>query len=180
MEASAWVRRFAGQVRTGGVVLDLACGGGRHTRLFARLGHPVVAVDRDVSRLDLSAGDAEEAARVEIVELDLEHGQAWPVGDRRFAGIVVTHYLHRPLLPALVAALADDGVLIYETFAAGHEKFGSPRRPEFLLQRGELLTLAHGLHVLAFEEGIVDGAKPAVVQRLCAVRDVAPRVLPER
>ena len=57
---------------------------------------------------------------------------------RRFAAVVVTNYLHRPLLPALVACVASSGLLIYETFAAGNERFGRPSNPDFLLRPGEL------------------------------------------
>ncbi len=55
--------------------------------------------------------------------------------------MVVTNYLHRPLFPMLLDALASGGVLLYETFMAGNERFGRPSRPEFLLKDGELLDL---------------------------------------
>ena len=51
VEPSPWVVRFADSVRRGAAVLDIACGGGRHCRLFLDLGHPVTALDRDLSRL---------------------------------------------------------------------------------------------------------------------------------
>ena len=134
---SPWVERFAGLVPAGGRVLDLACGSGRHTRFFLDLGHPVVAVDRDVGGLVDLTGHPD----LETLEVDLETGAPWPLGDRRFAGIVVTNYLHRPLFPDLLAALSPGGVLIYETFAVGHELFSRPRNPDFLLKPGELLDL---------------------------------------
>ena len=163
--ASPWVTRFAPLV-PGGEVLDLACGGGRHARHFAALGHPVLALDRDARALALAAG-----AGIITVEADLElAGAAWPFATKRFAGIVVTNYLHRPLLAQLAASLRPDGMLIYETFSIGNEAFGKPSNPDFLLGRGELLGFAHqaGLRVLAFEDGHVDGLKPAMLQRLCA------------
>jgi hypothetical protein len=58
--------------------------------------------------------------------------------------VVVTHYLWRPLLPAIMAAVAPGGVLIYETFAAGNETVGKPSRPDFLLRPGELLDACAG------------------------------------
>lgn len=80
------------------------------------------------------------------------------------------HYLHRALFPHLLAALADDGVVLYETFAAGNAAFGRPANPNFLLAPGELLDLARGrLTVIAFEQGLVSGARPSVLQRLAAV-----------
>ena len=185
-EPSPWVMRFASLVPPGGEVLDLAAGSGRHSRLFLELGHPVVAVDRNLSALRGSAlaGPADPAecprpdtagapsarARLELVEADLEDGSPWPLGDRRFAGIVVTNYLWRPLLPRLLATLAPGGALLYETFAQGNERFGSPRNPDFLLRDGELLERVRGrLRVVAYEQVVVGPPRPAVVQRIAAV-----------
>jgi SAM-dependent methyltransferase len=164
-EPSPWVKRFAVLVASGGNVLDVACGGGRHARHFAVRGHPVEAVDRDAQALAGLAGAPNIVTRC----ADLEGGP-WPYAGRRFAGIVVTNYLHRPLLPLLAAALEPGGALIYETFMLGNEKFGRPSNPDFLLKPGELLEFCRGrLYVVAFEQGEVSEPKPAVVQRLCAV-----------
>jgi SAM-dependent methyltransferase len=162
---SPWVARFAGLIPAG-EVLDLACGSGRHARLLAGLGHPVLALDRDPQALAATAGPG-----IVTVEADLEADDAaWPFPAPRFAGIVVTNYLHRPLIPSLVQSLLPHGVLIYETFAHGNAAFGKPSNPAFLLAEGELLEHArrHGLRVLAFEDGQVATPKPAMVQRLCA------------
>lgn len=164
---SDWVVRFTPLLRAGGPVLDLACGGGRHTRLFLERGHPVTAVDRDTA--------ATRAPGAEVVTADLE-GCTWPLPGRLFAGVVVTNYLWRPLFPALLAALEPKGMLIYETFAKGNEAFGRPRNPDHLLDRGELLRVTAGLTVVAYEDGIRDGR--AVVQRVCAVRGEGPFTLP--
>ena len=165
---SAWVARFAGLVPTGGPLLDLACGGGRHASLFLERGHPVTALDRDLSGL----GDLIGRPGLEAIEADLEAGRGFPLAGRRFAGVVVTNYLHRPLLPALVAAVAPGGCLIYETFARGNERFGKPSNPDFLLAPGELLEAVRGqLRVLAYEDIIVETPRPAAVQRLCARND---------
>lgn len=167
-DPSDWVLRFAPLIRRGGVVLDVACGGGRHLRALRGLGHPVVGVDRDLS----GVGDLRGEARVELIEADLETGGRFPLAERSFAGIVVTRYLHRPLFPDLVAALdARGGVLIYETFMVGHERLGRPRNPDFLLRPGELLDrLRPPLEVVAYEAGPVEGGTPAIVQRICARR----------
>jgi SAM-dependent methyltransferase len=165
LDASPWVDRFAAAVPAG-EVLDLACGSGRHARLLASMGHPVLAVDRDPQALAAASGPG-----ITTLELDLEaEGARWPFEPGRFAGIVVTNYLHRPLFTDLVKSLAPNGVLIYETFALGNEAFGKPSNPAFLLRPGELLELAAqgGLNVLAFEDGVVTRPKPARVQRLCA------------
>ena len=100
---------------------------------------------------------------------DLESAP-WPYAGRTFAGIIVTNYLHRPLFPQLLAALAPGGVLIYETFAAGNERYGRPANPDFLLRPGELLEVVRGrLTVVAYEDLLVSVPKPARVQRICAV-----------
>jgi SAM-dependent methyltransferase len=172
-EPSAWVRRFAALIPPGGRVLDLAAGGGRHSNFLRALGHRVVAADRDTSRLGALAGDG-----CAIVTIDLEDGQPWALGND-FNGIVVTNYLHRPLFRSLVAALAPGGILIYETFAAGNECFGKPSNPDFLLRPGELLAaFGTALTIIAFEEGIVEAPKPAVVQRIAAVKAPGPSPLP--
>lgn len=165
---SSWVRRFAGRVPKGAPVLDLACGGGRHGRLFLARGHPVLALDRDVTGL----ADLRGTAALEVVEADLEDGRPFPLAGRRFGGVVVANYLYRPLLPALVAAVAPGGVLIYETFALGNECFGRPSNPDFLLRPGELLEAVRGtLRVIAYEDRVVQRPRPAAVQRICALRD---------
>ena len=161
---SAWVCRWAELVPAGGRVLDVATGDGRHARHFAARGHPVDAVDRDAAALAELAG----VPGINALRADLESGP-WPYAGQTFAGIVVTNYLHRPLFPHLLAALAPGGVLIYETFAAGHEKYGRPANPDFLLQPGELLEVVRGrLRVIAYEDLFVTEPRPARVQRLCA------------
>ena len=164
-EPSPWVRRFAPLIPARGRVLDLACGGGRHARYLAGLGHAVEAVDRDERALAGLAGVELVTTRV----ADLENA-AWPYAGHRYAGIVVTNYLHRPLFAHLLAALGDPAVLIYETFALGNEKFGKPSNPDFLLRPGELLDLARErLRVVAYEDIFVSEPKPAMMQRICAV-----------
>jgi SAM-dependent methyltransferase len=159
------VVRWADRVAAGGRVLDVACGKGRHARYFSKRGHLVEAVDRDPAALASLGGIAGIHTRC----ADLENGP-WPYPDERFAGIVVANYLHRPLFPCLLASLAPDGVLIYETFAAGNERYGRPSNPAFLLNPGELLDILHGrLRVVAYEDLAVADPRPAVVQRICAV-----------
>jgi SAM-dependent methyltransferase len=167
---SAWVVRFSPLVARGARVLDVACGQGRHSRWFAARGCRVAAVDRDAAALDRLAA----VAGVTTVSADLEAGP-WPFEGEKFDAIVVTHYLHRPLFPNLLRALADNGVMLYETFARGNEAYGKPSNPDFLLEDGELLSIVGGsLSVVAFEQGRVDLGRPAVVQRLAAVGRGSP------
>jgi SAM-dependent methyltransferase len=164
---SAWVRRFAGLIPAGGTVLDLAAGGGRHTRFLLGLGHRVTAVDRDIS----AVADLTDHPAAAILAAELEDGRPWPLGGQRFAGVVVTNYLHRPRLPDIVASVAPGGCLIYETFAVGNERFGKPSNPDFLLRPGELLEVVRGcMTVVAYENLEVVEPKPAIVQRIVAVR----------
>jgi SAM-dependent methyltransferase len=164
---SPWVCRFAPLIPRGGEVLDLACGGGRHARYLLGLGHPVTLVDRAIGPVQDLAGDP----GAEVIEADLEIGNPLPFPGRRFAAIVVVNYLYRSLMPGLIDHLDEGGVLIYETFARGNERFNRPRNPDHLLKSGELLEIVRGrLSVVAYEHGIVDeGVLPGVKQRICAV-----------
>jgi SAM-dependent methyltransferase len=150
-------------IRRGGRVLDLAAGGGRHTRLLLDSGFAVCAVDRDISALSPLAGTG-----CEVRQIDLETSAPWPLGTG-YDGIIVTNYLHRPLLPAIAQALAAGGVVIYETFARGNERFGRPHNPDFLLHPGELLDAFAMLTVVAFEQGEISVPRSAVIQRIAAV-----------
>lgn len=163
LHASAWIARFAPLVPAG-PVLDLAAGRGRHSLLMRDLGHEVVAVDRDPSALAARA-----LPGIAAVAEDLETGTTPACLARRYAGIVVANYLHRPILPAIVAAVAPGGWLLYETFAAGNERFGRPRNPDFLLRPGELLEAVRGvLRVVAYEDVEITQPGPAMVQRIAA------------
>ena len=146
-------------------MLDLACGGGRHTRYLRERGLRVTAIDIDTSDL----ADLVDDPQVEIVEMDLERPGAEPLVGRRFDAVVVTDYLFRPLLVPLVDSLKPGGIFLYETFAAGNERFGRPRNPDYLLRRGDLLALAAGrLTVFAYEHRAIPPPNPKIVQHLCA------------
>ncbi len=156
--------QWAGLIAPQADVLDVAAGGGRHSRFLADRGHKVTALDRDTSALALLPD-------IKIVEADLEDGSPWPLPGRTFGAVVVTNYLHRPLFPELLAALAPGGVLLYETFMEGNERFGRPSNPSFLLKDGELLDLVRGrLSVTAYEARLVSQPKMAMVQRIAARR----------
>jgi SAM-dependent methyltransferase len=167
---SPWVVRWGHLVAPGGRVLDLACGHGRHLRWFAQRGHAVTGVDRSAEALAAAAGVGE------LVTADIENGP-WPFAGRTFDAVVVTNYLWRPLLPAILDCVAPGGVLIHETFAAGNETVGKPARPDFLLAPGELLQACGGLRIVAYEDGFLD-APPRYVQRVAAVRQLAGRSAP--
>jgi len=162
-----WIVQWADLVAPDAVVLDLAAGRGRHALLFAERGNQVVAVDRDISRLPTHANIA-------LLIADLEDGSPWPLTGRRFGAAVVTNYLHRPLMPALLDAIEPGGVLLYQTFMEGNERFGKPSRPDHLLKDGELLELVRGnFSVMAYEARLISepvSSHMAMVQRIAARR----------
>lgn len=169
---SPWVQRWSALVASGASVLDVACGSGRHLRWFAQRGCRVTGVDRDAAAIEPLRPIGE------LLVADIENGP-WPLAGRTFDAVVVTNYLWRPLLPTLVASVAPGGALLYETFAAGNQTVGKPSRPDFLLRPGELLRVAEGLRIVAYEDGFL-GEPDRYVQRLAAVREapsspVAPR-----
>ncbi len=160
---SSWVRRWTHLIPDGGTVLDVACGHGRHLRWLAEQGHRVTGVDRSPEAI------AAVAPLGRAVLADIENGP-WPLTGETFDAVVVTNYLWRPLLSLIVASVAPGGVLLYETFASGHETVGRPARPDFLLQPGELLQACSGLRVVAYEDGFCS-APERFVQRMAAVRE---------
>jgi SAM-dependent methyltransferase len=178
-QPSAWVKRWSHLIKPRGHVLDLACGFGRHAYWLHGLNHALTLVDRSQEAVDSVAIPAQSC---EKVVADIENG-AWPFAGRQFDAVVVTNYLWRPLMQALLASLAPGGVLIYETFAQGNETVGKPSRQDFLLRPGELLQTCQQLRVVAFEDGFVEaaaGASPRFVQRIAAVREAAVNTAPVR
>ncbi|HLS69201.1 MAG TPA: class I SAM-dependent methyltransferase [Kiloniellales bacterium] len=165
---SAWITRFLPLLPAGSRILDLACGSGRHLRLLHALGYRLTGVDRDLTALE----DLQGKESIELLQADLEDDSPFPLTGRQFEGVIVTNYLHRPLLPGLMALVAPGGLLLYETFAVGNERFGRPSNPDFLLQPGELLAAVAGqLQVVAYEHGEVTVPRPGVVQRIAARRE---------
>jgi hypothetical protein len=131
-------------------------------RWLAAQGFVVTGIDRDAAAL------ATLRAQGRVMVADIE-AAAWPLAGEQFAAVVVTNYLWRPLWPSLRSSLAAGGVLIYETFAVGNEAFGKPSNPDFLLRPGELLEACSGLHIVAYEDGVLD-TPPRRVQRIAAVK----------
>ncbi|MGE0142982.1 MAG: class I SAM-dependent methyltransferase [Planctomycetota bacterium] len=175
LEVSHWLRRWSAIVPRRGNALDVAAGGGRHSHWLAGFGLRVTAIDKDPAAMGALGGQA--GIFPEIADLE---GSDWPLRGRSFDVVVVTNYLWRPHLPSLIANVAHGGVLLYETFRRGQERFGRPSNPAFLLEPGELLAaVIPQLTVIAFEDGVVrephadadrGSARPRAVQRIAAVR----------
>jgi SAM-dependent methyltransferase len=166
---SSWVVEHSALFAPRGEVLDVAAGSGRHTRWLLAQGRRICAIDRDVSALADLAGQPD----VEILECDLENGAGWPLGPRRFDGVVVTNYLHRPILPAIIASIRPGGALIYETFAVGNERFGRPSNPDFLLRPNELIEAVRAtMRILAYQDIELGAPRAAMVQRIAALRSL--------
>lgn len=172
-DPSPWVVRFLEPLEAGAHVLDLACGGGRHLRWALAQGHQVTGLDRDLSGVK----DLEGAANVRLIEADLEASAPFPLGAETFEAVIVANYLWRPVLPAIAACVGPKGLLVYDTFARGNERYGKPRNPDFLLAPNELLEAfsAH-LVVIAFEHGLVREPRMKLVQRLAACGRAHPWV----
>jgi SAM-dependent methyltransferase len=164
-EPSRWVQRYLAGIKQAGSILDVACGAGRHMRLALEQGYSVTGIDRDLSQVE----DLASRADVGLIEADLEAGRAFPLKDMRYDGVIVTNYLWRPALSEIIGCVSDDGVLIYETYAAGHERHGKPRNPDFLLGANELIDVAlPRLTIVAYEHGMHGAEHPKIVQRIAA------------
>lgn len=149
-------------------VLDLACGAGRHVRMLLVHGHRVLAVDRDIDGLADLSGES----RLKTLRWDLEDGRPWPFAGERFKGVLVTNYLHRPTLGRTLGLVAPRGLLIYETFGVGNERYGRPSNPDFLARPGEIAALARraGFSIAADSHRTVTSPRPAVIHRVLARR----------
>jgi SAM-dependent methyltransferase len=159
-----WLLESADLLRPGARALDVACGTGRHALMLAAAGLVVRAIDRDPERIGrLRASAARRGLDgIESAVLDLE-AEGVALGEAAYDLIVVVNYLHRPLFPALLRALAAGGLLLYETFTVGQALRGKPTNPDFLLKPGELRRLVGPLAVVREREGEFEGRLVASV-----------------
>lgn len=175
LEPSEWICRWSHMVAQRGTVLDVACGHGRHMQWFQNHGYSAFGVDQSNEAV-LSAQQWGTVAQA-----DIEQGP-WPwvvsspdgLRPQQFDAVVVCNYLWRPLLPTLLKCVKTGGLLLYETFSAGHETVGRPRNPDFLLRPGELLNTCLDFRIIAYED-LHLSTPERYVQRIVARRmqDVA-------
>ena len=160
---SSWLVQHAGLLPREGRALDVASGRGRHALWLAARGLTTLAVDRDADAIrELNQAAREHGLPLRAEVRDLEDGGS-PFRGSTYDVIVVVHYLHRPLFPVLIDAVAPGGLLVYETFTRAQAARGKPTNPDFLLKAGELLELVRPLEVLASREGDFDGRMIASV-----------------
>ena len=166
---SDWVKQHIRIIPPKGTVLDLACGAGRHTRLLIETGRRVIALDYNIRQLEYLSGEDS----LTIIRHNLEVKNSWPFNPLTFDGIIVTNYLYRPLYSCIIDALAVNGVLIYQTFAVGNEKYGRPRNPKYLLKEDELLEVfGKKLNVVDYSHGYIKKPSPAVIQSICCKKTI--------
>ena len=167
MVISNWVSENYKFIKKKGLVLDLACGSGRHGRLLLEKGFDVVFLDRDTSQLDW----APEPFRSQVIKHDLEAGTSWGFSSCSFDAVVVTNYLYRPIFPDLLSIIDEGGVLIYETFSKGNEIYGKPTNPNYLLEPEELIDLVRpSMRLISFKEGYSNEGKESITQKIVAVK----------
>jgi len=144
-------------------ILDLACGNGRNGLVLSNLGHAVIFADRDGEKLAALEQDRRfDPSLNKCWLIDLELPACDPLAGRRYDAVLVFNYLHRPLMPAIKAAVKPGGLLIYETFTEANKAFGRPNNPDFLLKPGELKSLCAGWEILQSFEGLLEEPARAV------------------
>lgn len=126
--------------------LDIACGTGRNTHYLAELGYEVDAVDIS----DYALTQINRTNKIHPIESDLTNYSIIP---NSYDLIININYLERKLFSSMIAGLANDGILIFETFITAHEEgYHNPSNPEFLLRSNELPTEFSALKILFYEE----------------------------
>ena len=155
---SPWLLQNADLLVRGGRVLDVACGRGRHTLLMASAGFDVHAIDRNPEAIVFVTDTADRLGvklQADVIDLETEPPPALP--SAAYDAVLVFNYLHRPLMPAIRAAVKPRGLIFYETFTKRQAERGHPRNPAFLLDDGELARLLAPFTILRSREEEIDG-----------------------
>ncbi len=150
-----------------GPVLDLACGKGENGLFLAGLNLPVILADQSPEALEVARRSAEDRRlEVQFWEVDLETGGN-PLQEEYYRGILVFHYLYRPLIPYLRRGIRKGGILIYETFTSEQPKYGHPHNPDYLLEPGELADWFQDWRIIHCFEGLFEDPRRAMAQIVC-------------
>lgn len=158
--------------KSGGPILDLACGEGHNGIFLATKGLSVLCCD--ISKEPLARAKklaSAHQADVEFWQVDLEGPEGNPFREEIFGGILVFRYLHRPLIPCIKKALVKGGLLFYETFTIEQPRYGKPHNPDFLLKRGELCKWFEDWEIFHHFEGTAVNPKRAIAQIVCKKPD---------
>ena len=137
-----------------GCALDLACGLGGNSILLAQQGLKVDAWD--IADVSITALQALASMKNLLVQAEVQDVESNPPIPDTYDVIVVSYFLDRDIIPALIQALKPGGLIYYQTFIRQRVSDRGPRREAFRLDDQELLTLFSGLQVLFYrEEGCV-------------------------
>ncbi len=165
---SRWVMEILNDFHHYSTLIDVACGKGRHVKKLMRR-FKVTAVDYDVEALK----EFKKLKNVEVINQDLEDESDWVFLNRKFDIVLITNYLFRKKTKDLFKLVNDNGLIVYETFGVGNEKFGKPKNPNYLLKEKELLNfMPKSFRVLNYFHGQVKFPKPSIIQRLAAIKVV--------
>jgi tellurite methyltransferase len=152
LEPSAWLLSLDAALPRRGRALDVAGGTGRHAVWLARRGLDVTLIDISDHGLAMAAGAARDAGvSIHAIEMDLENA---PLPAGPWDLVVIVHYLQRSLFPAIAAALAPGGLLLFcHQTRRNLERHAQPG-PRFLLDEGEAVALVTGagLELVSFAE----------------------------
>ena len=142
-------------------LLDFASGNGRNCIPLSKNNIIVTAIDKDQEKLN----NYKNLNNINTICFDLETNEEWPLVREYFDVIIVVNYLYRPKIKKLIKLLKKNGLLFYETFSLGNEKYGSPKNPNFLLKDKELLEIfCQDLLPLSFYDGQSNCGKMGIKQ----------------
>ena len=143
-------------------LLDFASGNGRNCIPLSNSNIIVTAIDKDQKKLD----KYKNLNNINTICFDLETTEEWPLIREFYDVVIVVNYLYRPKIKKIINLLKEDGILFYETFSLGNEKYGKPKNPDFLLKDRELLDIfGQDLLPLSFYDGQSNYDKIAIKQR---------------
>ena len=147
-------------------ILDFASGNGRNSIHLASKNRIITAIDKD----NLKLKKYENYDYINTICFDLETNKKWPLKNDYYDLIIVVNYLYRPKIKKLINLLKNGGYLFYETFSIGNQKYGSPKKPDYLLKDKELLNLfGKENKILSYFNGKVVDKKISIKQK-CVIK----------
>ncbi|WP_254764228.1 class I SAM-dependent methyltransferase [Natrinema marinum] len=133
-----------------GRALDVATGTGDNAIFLAERGYDVDAVDISDEAIETARERADrQGVDVNWVRADLAD---FDPGRRRYDLVTVRYFAALEYLPDLKAALAPDGVLMYEHHLRSSDPVAGPSSDRYRYRSNELLHACLDLTVLSYEE----------------------------